>query len=393
MTNKEENDKINNIISSIILSPYKNKIKIYSWKSLLNFELKEIEKPEKGYSLKWCEECSSFTCHFGKNCRKCQSKKYGLGNPEVHAKTIKSQIKNGTFNMLNPEVQKNKTSNENIKYTHKIKYCVQCNAETKHRVWSNDRSRCCLCDFKNNGLKVNFCIICNKETVHNGSMCNICYPDSITKGIWYEEKYCEICKSIQLFLYGKYCRRHEKEKCGNVDVVGIGGISNFKIINNIKYYFDNSLNKYIPWEDYKLKFITLLNTKFTDQIKLLYNNSQIISTFRLQNSTDWKGKRLAFENNLIDKKILWFSYIKFYINENKDIIPLVVGKTGSLLVNKNGTDVMFSTDVLHGPARLFLKETNNCWDKTQILIIPCETELQAFYIEKYICNKYNLFES
>lgn len=60
---------------------------------------------------------------------------------------------------------------------------------------------------------------------------------------------------------------------------------------------------------------------------------QIIQTFRSQDSQDWTGARQAFEQNLIDLNIEWFTYIKFYIDENNKIRPLVAGKSGSLNVN------------------------------------------------------------
>lgn len=132
MTRNELNNKINFIINSIDPS---EKDKEFSWKHLINdFILVEYDKSyDKSYKLKFCKECNKFTCHFGK-CRVCQSKKYGLGNPEIHQKTIDAQIKNGTFNMLNKEIQRNKVSNTNIKYKHEKLYCDRCKEITFHRI-------------------------------------------------------------------------------------------------------------------------------------------------------------------------------------------------------------------------------------------------------------------
>lgn len=108
-----------------------------------------------------------------------------------------------------------------------------------------------------------------------------------------------------------------------------------------------------------------------------------------------KINKSLFKQRLIDRNIGWFAYVKFYldkiIDESK---PLVVGKTGSMLKNINGTDVSFSTEINDGPARKFLEETNQQWDKTQILVIPYDSgDEEDLKIEKSLQNKFSLFVS
>ena len=152
--------------------------------------------------------------------------------------------------------------------------------------------------------------------------------------------------------------------------------------------------------------------EFTQQIQQDYPNNAIFiqPTFRTQDSKDWSGSKLAFEQSLIDKNITYFVYVKFYVeNNNKsrdkrndynvsynfDSCPLVVGKSASMLKNINGSDVNFSTNIKDGPARRFLFESSGLysWDKTRVLIVACKSEQEAFKIEKEIHDKYKLFYS
>jgi len=146
----------------------------------------------------------------------------------------------------------------------------------------------------------------------------------------------------------------------------IGGVPYFKDcekgscnkhIDNRILYFDKSIGNYVCWSCYKEKFIDIgYSDNFIKKLKENYDNVELFSTFRTQDSEDWSGgARSAFERNLIERDISWFVYVKFYHNKNKNKIePLVVGKTGSLLVNISGTDVDFSEDENDGPARRFL---------------------------------------
>ena len=189
--------------------------------------------------------------------------------------------------------------------------------------------------------------------------------------------------------------------------------SNFTMQKEILYYLDRTINQYIPWDDFKAKFNRKRLTKnvesFISNLKSLdifqpksmgpvdsYDLDDTIKlypTFRSQKSNDWTGAKGAFEQSLVDNNVNWFCYIKFYINRNDNIRPLVVGKSGSLNVNNNGSDVSFSTDINDGPARKFLNDENLQWDKTQILIIKAKSERQALFYEWKIADVYELFES
>lgn len=119
----------------------------------------------------------------------------------------------------------------------------------------------------------------------------------------------------------------------------------------------------------------------------------IIPTFRDQNSTSWKGRREMFEDSLVKQNIKWFVYIKYAKNLSGKNFPLVVGKSGSKLVNNSGSDLSFSEDPNDGASRRYLKDKNFEWNKTYIAIYPCETEAEAYSKEKKIAIKHKLFES
>ena len=206
----------------------------------------------------------------------------------------------------------------------------------------------------------------------------------------YHKEYCPICKTETL--------HNGFGTCGICNPNIFGQIPNFIERNNAIFFFDISLMDYVPWEDYKKKFIKnqndyYLETDFIKRIKIEYPNAFIQTTFRTQDSENWNVAKAAFEQNLLEQDINWFAYVKFYINNDSNIKPFVVGKSGSLNVNNNGSDVNFSTDINDGPARKFLNEENLEWDKTQILIIPCRTKDEAFKIEKEIAINFNLFQS
>lgn len=125
------------------------------------------EHHNKGFNnfkISFCKEENKMTCHTLKGkCKSCIGKKYGLGNPNIHQQTINNQIKNGTFNMMNSKIQKNKISNENIKFKDETKFCKICNKETHHKIWSNGNSSCRICDAKNNGLKSNIVLYVRRK--------------------------------------------------------------------------------------------------------------------------------------------------------------------------------------------------------------------------------------
>lgn len=120
---------------------------------------------------------------------------------------------------------------------------------------------------------------------------------------------------------------------------------------------------------------------------------ETIPTFRKQEDDVWNGRSL-FEQYLVDLNVGWFVYVKLFVPKNGgESLPLVIGKTGSLLVNAGGTDVNFSTDPGDGPARLFLYEGGQMWDRTKILLLRGGSELEALEMENEITKRYGLFGS
>ena len=266
-TKRQSKERISNILKNIPIETKEDRNNIYSWKHLRddNVLIEYNYDYDKNWEIKYCPDCNQFTCHFGR-CRVCQSKESGLGNPEIHQRTIDNQIKNGTFNMLQPEMQKNKKSNSNIKYKHITKICPRCNRETKHRIWPNGKTSCCNCDFKNNGLKMKFCEKCGKETLHNGSICTICKPEAgVQNNLHYE--YCPKCQNITLFNGTKctvcipssfasgvkyeFCETcntitlHNNHVCGQCHPEILPSKPNITIIDGVRFYKDRELNSLV----------------------------------------------------------------------------------------------------------------------------------------------------
>lgn len=320
------------------------------------------ENKRFNYILAWCDKCKKFTQRRGLIVNKCNR----CAVIAQH-KTMKKQ---------DPEGYAKRQAAATVKANEKMK------AEGKG-VWSNEQH-----------------IIAEKTKIKNGtSLSNQEFRKKIgcNGGLW-----------------AKNLTKDEKKKYYNKLLDnGFSRPSSFKTENNTLLYYDKSIKQYIPWETYKSKFnrkrITMDIKIFINNVKSLdifkpknmgpidsYNLNDIIkiySTFREQNSDSWEGKRSAFEQSLVENKVYWFAYVKFYIDTKNRIRPLVVGKSGSLNVNSNGSDINFSEDKNHGPARLFLNDENTHWDKTQILIIKAKSEKQALYYEWYIANYFNLFES
>ena len=269
----------------------------------------------------------------------------GLFNKEFHQKCIDTQIKNGTFNMLNPDFSK--------KHHEKM-------IKMKTGIFSDKNQK----------------YIHSKEaSLKRAIKANI--PE-------YQAKRHETMKLLKTGIYAPGVR--EKGLRNGA----LNGPIRFKNENECKIHQLEKLSywngkKYVCWSCYKQNFDNFQNIILKDFI--------LVPTFRSQESEDWSNSRQAFEQYLIDNNIVWFIYIKFYINKNKVIKPLVCGKSGSLLVNSSGSDISFSTDINDGPARRFLIENNYQWDKTKIAILKCNFEQEAYEKEKYYKNKFNLFGS
>lgn len=313
---------------------------------------------------------------------------------------------------------RSKKSKQDRKNNEEPGICKNCGKFNKKRnnVGLGIECKCSENMYKQRGMKIKYCNICNEDTLHNEGICIQCNPNAkpgnpkllisgkpnftVKDNVkYYKDEPVEIvCKEIlngkrDINNYPGFNIRFGEVYYNTTNIL-TGNILLLRNIltekDNVLYYYDQNIQDYIPWEDYKVKFINQ-NSKIN--ILNLPEGFKLYTTFRLQDSEDWYGSKQAFEQNLVDDKIYWFVYIKFYINKNKEIKPLVVGKSGSLLVNSNGSDVSFSTDINHGPARRFLLEESLDWCKTQAAILPCETEQEALEKEKIFQKEMSLFGS
>ena len=160
--------------------------------------------------------------------------------------------------------------------------------------------------------------------------------------------------------------------------------------HNVLFTFlDKSQGKRVCWECHKEKF-KLCNNDFMD-VEIPKLGGFFQPTFRVGNGTTTGQNGMELE--LVEKGVGHFVYIKFYTDENGKIKPLVAGLTGSLLVNNSGTDVNFSVDPTHGPARRYLLEHNLKWFEKFIYVIPVFSREEAERIEKEVIKEYKLFGS
>ena len=334
------------------------------------------------------------------------------------------------------------------KYTknssHEAGICIKCGKYAEHRNAFGIGIDCgCLKALAIESTKPKFCHICGKITPHNGNRCLVCNPQSnfianfIIKdsALFYKGvEIHELCNQIingEISLpnddylgfnirFNRVCYNNydilenldlikdsqENDKFSWLDgsKLNITG-SNFAIKNDVEFIFDKYTGDYREWESFKrsfLKYIKNLKTNhlegiqgFVDKLKLEMNlNAEIMPTF-ISKETPKHCGHAAFDHYLSENDIKWFAYIKFFTlgDEASEIKPLVVGKSGSNLVNASGSDLSFSTDVNDGPARRLLKETNSEWYYPYIVVIPCVTEEDAYLIENNIQKEYHLFGS
>ena len=192
--------------------------------------------------------------------------------------------------------------------------------------------------------------------------------------------------------FDRWCYNTEDILTG--ETIKLNG-SNFEERDNILYFLDKSIGKYVPWEDYKKKFE---QEKFKhhdfilDDISFKYGG-EFLPTFITKDSPENCG-HAAFDQLLKEKNIGWFVYIKLFRRTDiSEIHPLVVGKSGSLLVNASGCDLSFSKDIEHGPSRLFLFENNYDYFYDKVWVIPVNSEAEAYNLEEKIQIEFDLFGS
>ncbi|MBR1478059.1 MAG: hypothetical protein IJ608_08895 [Lachnospiraceae bacterium] len=126
---------------------------------------------------------------------------------------------------------------------------------------------------------------------------------------------------------------------------------------------------------------------------------EIIDTLLEQNQTRYKrGKKWQFEENLCNKGIEYFAYIKFFeADKNKcddnSLFAIVAGKSGSKKVNAYGSDVRFMVYPKHGKAKKWLYDNNKRWYQPLIVVIKARNKGEAFEIEKQLIERFGLLES
>ena len=126
---------------------------------------------------------------------------------------------------------------------------------------------------------------------------------------------------------------------------------------------------------------------------------QIYDTYLEQNEARWKYRyRLKYEEKLKDDGLRHFAFIKFCLNEKGEKFGLVSGKSASKnVIGKS--DLNFSTNPNHGPARRWLIKEKNEWCQTEVVIIGAnaqgnkENRKEAFRIELDLKVMFNLFGS
>lgn len=119
-----------------------------------------------------------------------------------------------------------------------------------------------------------------------------------------------------------------------------------------------SLNgEYINFEDYCLNFISGNEIIFGNDFKTVKFDLSKLRPSR---------PSLFWEQMIADlfSETPWLVYIKYYLDENNLSRPLVVAKTGTLAVNKSGSDINFSYNT-NSASIQFLLENNSSWDKKQ----------------------------
>ena len=124
---------------------------------------------------------------------------------------------------------------------------------------------------------------------------------------------------------------------------------------------------------------------------------QWVPTMRMSHDS-WGDDKVKFNGLLEAKGYQWVVYVKLYVSgyarSGKAIVrPLVVGKSGSYLVNASGCDLSFSMAPEDGPARRFLLKNRLEWYHEKVLIKGFRDEKAAYRYESKIANKLNLFGS
>lgn len=336
---------------------------------------------------------------FKKICKQC-------GNIEIDTRSI-SVWKCSVCNWI-PDKSMLTMDHKKFKYKHKCinDKCSMFGIEVIDNIipinW-----RCEKCNTKEK--KYFKCEKCGSSMDSSIGMCNNCNhiqqhifnyscEKCNTKLSSYNQK-CPNCKNVNKVICYK-CGNKIKpstkcEKCGTDYLFNHRQKLAYKNLDrmNINYFTKKDgilFYNGIEWENYKKIFKNNETSTFAECIINKYNGFWQ-NTYRTTINTR-KGQ-IAMEHELVEKGIHWFVYIKFYKDKNV-LKPLVVGKSGSLNVNKSGSDLKFDLYNTENKAgRRFLKENNLNWYKDKIIIIPTKSEKDAYNLEAKISKEYNLFYS
>lgn len=147
----------------------------------------------------------------------------------------------------------------------------------------------------------------------------------------------------------------------------------FAIIDGELYFHPHFTRDIYKWNEFSKRYYNYLRDNAKDIEKSIFEDFPDARFIHFDSVSD-------LEQQLVELDIRYFTYIKYAKSscgakhnklEGGDIdgaIPLVVGKSGSPLVNTCGTDISFSYDTGHGPARKMINDLNLKWKDDCILV-------------------------
>jgi hypothetical protein len=263
---------------------------------------------------------------------------------------------------------------------------------------------------KFNQKEFKWCDKCDMETYHNGlGICLREFPEYINSNFITKDrilyyKGTEIHKLIkqldnnEIDVPPGFEKRLGSWTYNRMDILTNDKIllnnSNFVENKNVMFVMDHRCNDYIEWDKFKIDYednATLIEqSDIFRSIKEFYQNATVMPTYITNidkgnpNARYMEGLGI-FQHRLVELGIGYCAYAKFGTDGN-NLIPLVSGKSGSLLVNNYGHDLSFSTERNDGPARCYIMDHNLKWYQKAIIVIPAKDERDALDIESDLHN-------
>lgn len=150
-------------------------------------------------------------------------------------------------------------------------------------------------------------------------------------------------------------------------------------------------------ENFRIRMEDIIKELENSEYKKKY---KIYETYLEQDADRWRrGYKSKFQQSLIDNNLMFFAYIKFYIDDGNEY-ALVAGKSGSYTVNNSsGCDLGYYLYPQKGPAKKWLYDNGKQWNQTKFLVIATNVEekekscIEALKIEKYLVHTFGLLES